>query len=95
MTDPRLLFDESFFFIIPTTHREEILAEPATHREQERRIASVLKRLQLDTMILVRLMTPCETKISTLCKLLRYQQDNATRLAMLRLLSRLVNPNRR
>lgn len=44
---------------------------------------------------MVRMMTPCDTKISTLCKLLRYQQDSATRLAMLRLLSRLVNPARR
>ena len=40
-------------------------------------------------------MTHYDTKIATLCKLLRYQQDSSTRLAMLRLLSRLVNPAKR
>ena len=39
------------------------------------------------------MMTACDNKIAMLCKLLRYQQDRKTRLAMLKLLSRLINPS--
>jgi hypothetical protein len=43
-------------------------------------------------IIPVMYMTVSDKKIATLCKLLRYQQDRRTRLAMLKLLSRLINP---